>query len=70
MNAVAPGWATEFTRALREDEARFRDITGRITLGRWATPQEIADSVAFLVSPAAAYLQGHILVTDGGYLVR
>jgi 2-deoxy-D-gluconate 3-dehydrogenase len=71
VNAVAPGWVeTEFTRALREDEARFRDITGRITLGRWAAPQEIADSVAFLVSPAAGYLQGHILVADGGYLVR
>ena len=71
VNAVAPGWVeTEFTRALREDEVRFRDITGRITLGRWAAPPEIADSVAFLVSPAAGYLQGHILVADGGYLVR
>lgn len=71
VNAVAPGWVeTEFTRALRENPERFADISGRILLGRWATPQEIADAVAFLASPAAAYLQGHILVADGGYLVR
>jgi 2-deoxy-D-gluconate 3-dehydrogenase len=71
VNAVAPGWVeTEFTAALRENRDRYADITGRIVLGRWAEPQEIADAVAFLVSPAAAYLQGHILVADGGYLVR
>jgi 2-deoxy-D-gluconate 3-dehydrogenase len=71
VNAVAPGWVeTQFTAALRENEERYRDITGRILLGRWASPQEIADTVAFLVSPAAGYLQGHILVADGGYIVR
>jgi 2-deoxy-D-gluconate 3-dehydrogenase len=71
VNAVAPGWVeTDFTAALRENKDRYADITGRILLGRWAHPQEIADTVAFLVSPAAAYLQGHILVADGGYLVR
>jgi 2-deoxy-D-gluconate 3-dehydrogenase len=59
VNAVAPGWVeTEFTAALREDEERYRDITGRILLGRWASPQEIADAVAFLVSPAAAVPPG------------
>jgi 2-deoxy-D-gluconate 3-dehydrogenase len=71
VNAVAPGWVeTELTAPLRESPVRFADITNRILLGRWARPQEIADAVAFLVSPAAAYLQGHILVADGGYLVR
>ena len=71
VNAVAPGWVeTAFTAALREDERRYSDITGRILLGRWAEPQEIADAVAFLVSPAAAYVQGAVLVVDGGYLVR
>ncbi len=71
VNAVAPGWVeTEFTAALRENPERFADITGRIVAGRWARPQEIADAVAFLVSPAAAYLQGAIVVVDGGYLVR
>ena len=71
VNAVAPGWVeTGFTAALREDEGRYAEITGRIPLGRWARPQEVADAVAFLSSPAAAYLQGEVLVVDGGYLVR
>jgi 2-deoxy-D-gluconate 3-dehydrogenase len=70
VNAVAPGWVeTGFTAALRENPERFNDITSRILLGRWARPQEIADAVAFLVSPAAAYLQGHVLAVDGGYMV-
>jgi 2-deoxy-D-gluconate 3-dehydrogenase len=71
VNAVAPGWVeTDFTAAVRADAQRFDEITRRILLGRWAEPQEIADAVAFLVSPAAAYLQGHVLVVDGGFLVR
>ncbi len=71
VNAVAPGWvATEMTGALRENEARHAEITGRIPLGRWATPEEIAAAVAFLVSPAASHVHGHVLAVDGGYLVR
>jgi 2-deoxy-D-gluconate 3-dehydrogenase len=71
VNAVAPGWVeTEMTGALREDEARNAEITGRIPLGRWASPEEIAAAVAFLVSPAASHVHGHVLAVDGGYLVR
>jgi 2-deoxy-D-gluconate 3-dehydrogenase len=71
VNAVAPGWvATEFTAALRENPERYADITSRILLGRWAAPEEIADVVAFLVSPAARYVQGSVVVADGGYLIR
>ena len=71
VNAVAPGWVnTELTRAHRENPPRYAEITGRIPLGRWAEPAEIADAVAFLVSPAARYVHGHVLVVDGGYLGR
>ena len=71
VNAVAPGWVqTEMTGALRADETRFAEITGRIPLGRWATPEEVADAVSFLVSPAARYVHGHLLAVDGGYLAR
>ena len=52
------------------DEARNAEITGRIPLGRWASPEEIAAAVAFLVSPAASHVHGHVLAVDGGYLVR
>lgn len=71
VNAVAPGWVeTEMTGALRADERRFAEITGRIPLGRWATDAEVAEAVAFLVSPAARYVHGHVLAVDGGYLGR
>lgn len=71
VNAVAPGWVeTEMTRALREDERRREEITGRIPLGRWTREEEVAAAVAFLVSPAASHVHGHVLAVDGGYLVR
>ncbi len=71
VNAVAPGWiATEMTAAVRGDERRNAEILGRIPTGRWGTEEEIADAVAFLVSPAARYLHGAILPVDGGYLAR
>jgi 2-dehydro-3-deoxy-D-gluconate 5-dehydrogenase len=71
VNAVAPGWVeTEMTGALRASEQRNAEITGRIPLGRWARAEEIAAAVAFLVSPAASHVHGHVLAVDGGYLVR
>lgn len=71
VNAIAPGWVeTEMTGSLRRDEARNAEITGRIPLGRWARPEEIAAAVAFLVSPAASHVHGHVLAVDGGYLIR
>jgi 2-deoxy-D-gluconate 3-dehydrogenase len=71
VNAVAPGWVqTEMTAALRADATRNAEITRRIPLGRWATEEEVADAVAFLVSPAARYVHGHVLAVDGGYLGR
>lgn len=69
VNAVAPGYVdTEFTASLREDEERRRGIDLRIPVGRWATPEEIASAVGFLVDPSAGYVHGHTLVVDGGWL--
>jgi 2-deoxy-D-gluconate 3-dehydrogenase len=71
VNAIAPGYiATENTRALREDPARNRSIQDRIPEGRWGRPEDIADSVVFLASPQADYLNGAILNVDGGWLAR
>ena len=52
------------------DPVRNAELLRRIPLGRWASEAEVADAVAFLVSPAARYVHGHVLAVDGGYLSR
>jgi 2-deoxy-D-gluconate 3-dehydrogenase len=71
VNSIAPGYvATENTKALRQDEARMRDLVARMPVGRFAEPQEIAGAAVFLASPAASYVSGSLLVVDGGWLAR
>ena len=71
VNAIAPGYvATENTKALRQDEARMKDLLARIPAGRFAEPHEIAGAAIFLASPAASYVSGSVLVVDGGWLAR
>jgi 2-dehydro-3-deoxy-D-gluconate 5-dehydrogenase len=71
VNAVAPGYVeTELTEPLRADSKRYAELTSRIPAGRWARPEEIAEVVAFLVSPAASYVHGAVLPVDGGWLGR
>jgi 2-deoxy-D-gluconate 3-dehydrogenase len=71
VNAIAPGYVeTPLTEPLRQDPERFRRITERIPVGRWATAEEIAEAAAFLVSPAAEYVHGQVLPVDGGWLAR
>jgi 2-dehydro-3-deoxy-D-gluconate 5-dehydrogenase len=71
VNAIAPGYmATDNTTALREDPARARAILERIPAGRWGTPQDVAGAAVFLSSSAADYVNGHVLVVDGGWMAR
>jgi glucose 1-dehydrogenase len=68
VNAVAPGTiATELARAavLTSDEARER-IMSRTPMRRLGEPEEVAEVVAFLLSDAASYMTGEIVVVDGG----
>jgi 2-dehydro-3-deoxy-D-gluconate 5-dehydrogenase len=71
VNAVAPGWIeTDFNTALREDPERMQEITSRIPSGRWGSPDEIANAIAWLVGPQATYVTGSVLTVDGGYSGR
>ena len=65
VNVVAPGFIdTDMTRALPEEQRT--GLLGRIALGRLGAPEDIARAVAFLASPAAAYITGETLHVNGG----
>jgi 3-oxoacyl-[acyl-carrier protein] reductase len=65
VNVVAPGFIdTDMTRAL--PEAQREGLLSQIALGRLGAPEDIAKAVAFLASPAAAYITGETLHVNGG----
>ena len=71
VNAVAPGYMrTDNTAALQADETRSRQILERIPAGRWGEPEDLAGAAVFLSSPASDYVNGHVLVVDGGWMGR
>jgi len=71
VNAIAPGYMrTANTAALQADEARNRQILERIPTGRWGDPEDVAGAAVFLSSSASNYINGHILVVDGGWMGR
>lgn len=71
VNAIAPGYfRTENTRRLQEDEVRNRQILERIPAGRWGEPEDLAGAAVFLASPASDYVNGEVLVVDGGWMAR
>jgi 2-deoxy-D-gluconate 3-dehydrogenase len=71
VNAIAPGYfRTENTSALQGDAIRNRQILERIPASRWGEPEEIAGAAVFLASPASSYINGEVLVVDGGWMAR
>ncbi len=65
VNAVAPGYIETPMTAVLDDKQR-EAMMAAIPLGRPGTAEEIAQSVAFLASDAAAYITGHVLDVNGG----
>jgi 2-deoxy-D-gluconate 3-dehydrogenase len=71
VNAIAPGYfTTDNTQALRDDATRFAEISARIPAARWGTPSDLAGAAVFLASRASNYVNGHVLVVDGGWMAR
>jgi NAD(P)-dependent dehydrogenase (short-subunit alcohol dehydrogenase family) len=71
VNAVCPGWVK--TEMDQEDRASGdytdEDIEGRTPMGRFATPEDVAQAIAFLADPdQSGYVNGHALSVDGGWL--
>lgn len=65
VNAVAPGFiSTDMTENLGEEVRR--SFLERIPLGRPGEPEEVAEVVVFLASPASRYITGQVIVVDGG----
>ncbi len=65
VNVVAPGFIdTDMTRSLPEESKQA--LLGQIALGRLGAPDDIAQAVLFLASPAAAYITGETLHVNGG----
>jgi NAD(P)-dependent dehydrogenase (short-subunit alcohol dehydrogenase family) len=68
-NGIAPGFIpTDINRKMIEGTERGRRIMEHTPMGRFGKAEEIAPAAVFLASPAASFVNGHVLVVDGGYM--
>ena len=71
VNAIAPGYMdTEMCAPIVNDPEREPKIRERIPAGRWGWPEDLVGPLLFLVSSASDYVDGHVLVVDGGWMGR
>ena len=71
VNALCPGWVDTpfnepYMRQMGGREELEKYVREQIPLGRWATVEEIAESILFLASDRSSFMTGHALVVDGG----
>jgi NAD(P)-dependent dehydrogenase (short-subunit alcohol dehydrogenase family) len=71
VNALCPGWVDTpfndaFTRQMGGREALLKYIKEKIPMGRFASVEEIAESILYLASERSSFMTGHALVIDGG----
>lgn len=71
VNAIAPGYIdTDNTKALKADPIRTKAILDRIPQDRWGNPDDLKGPAVFLASDAADYVNGTVLLVDGGWMGR
>ena len=71
VNAIEPGWVlTNMAAPMFDDPAAIDYYEQRIALGRAARPEEMASTIAFLLSDDASYLTSAALLADGGFIVN
>lgn len=69
VNAIAPGvFPTDLNRSLLEGTARGREFLSRIPMKRFGNVEELCGAAVFLSSEAASYVNGEVIVVDGGFL--
>jgi NAD(P)-dependent dehydrogenase (short-subunit alcohol dehydrogenase family) len=71
VNGIAPGYyATDLTIKTRTDPITNQRVLDHVPANRWGDTSDLMGAVVFLASKASDYVNGHVLVVDGGYLVR
>jgi len=71
VNSIAPGYfRTDNTQALQDEPTREKSISARIPAEKWSEPDDIGGPAVFLASEASNYVNGHVLVVDGGWMAR
>jgi NAD(P)-dependent dehydrogenase (short-subunit alcohol dehydrogenase family) len=69
VNAIAPGiFPTELNESLVRGTERGRELLQRTPMGRYGRADEVVGAAVYLASDAASFVNGQIMVVDGGYL--
>ena len=69
VNAVSPGFVLTDLTYQSLSESEMESLTGQVPLGKFATPEDIAEVVAFLLSPSNRYITGQNIIVDGGFSI-
>lgn len=71
VNAICPGFIdTRLNRSDIENEEWLKEYLKTIPMGRVGKPSDIASAAFFLASDDSAYITGHLLVVDGGQIIK
>ena len=67
-NAIAPGYIlTDLNKPLVEDPEFDAWVKGKVPMARWGKPEELIGAAIYLASDASSYVNGHVLIVDGGW---